>query len=378
MADNRLKQLGAAGVSVWLDYLDRDMLRTGKLRGKIDDYGLSGLTSNPSIFQEAVTSSTSYDEQLRQLVGEGTRDEKELFLAVAMRDIADAADTLKPVYERTEGRDGFVSIEVSPDLAYRTDETIQEAQRLFTTIGRKNVLIKVPATPPGLAAIERLTAEGINVNITLLFSVPRYEEVADAYLKGLEARVAAGTPVAGIASVASFCVSRVDTLVDSMLDGKLAPATSGGERDRLRALRGRAAVANARLAYSRFGAIFSGSRFAALAEKGARIQRLLWGSTSAKDPAYSDVKYVEELIGPDLVNTMPEKTMHAFLDHGTVRRTIDEDPDTLAAYFMELATIGIRMEEVAVVLEKEGVKKFSDSYFDLLGEIAEKRDRFAK
>jgi len=370
MSGNSLLGLKEAGQSVWIDYLSRDLINTDELKKLMDEDGVNGVTSNPSIFQKAIEGSDSYDGQLKELVAGGLRDEKELFLKVATKDVGDAADMLLPVYEETGGRDGFVSIEVSPDLAYDTEKTISEARRLFETVGRKNILIKVPATIPGLAAIERLIADGVNVNVTLLFSVERYRAVAEAYMKGLEKRAGQGKPLGGIASVASFFVSRVDTLVDKLLDER-----AKGEAKRLR---GKAAVANARLAYREFERLVSGKRWKSLEQKGAKVQRLLWGSTSTKDPAYSDIKYVTELIGPDTVNTMPEDTMMAFRDHGKARPVIGEGLDEAEALFGELDGLGIDMEVVTDRLEKEGVKKFSDSFFDVLEKVAGKRDRMLK
>jgi len=370
MSGNSLLGLKEAGQSVWIDYLSRDLINSGELGRLIEEDGVSGVTSNPSIFQKAIEGSDAYDGQLRELVAGGARDEKEIFLNMAMKDVGDAADLLLPVYEKTGGKDGFVSIEVSPDLAYETEKTVAEAHRLFDTLGRKNILIKVPATVPGLAAIERLTADGVNVNVTLLFSVDRYRAVAEAYMKGLVKRIGRDRPLDGIASVASFFVSRVDTLVDKLL--KEHP------REQADRLRGKAAVANARLAYSEFRRLISGKRWGALGSNGANVQRLLWGSTSTKDPAYSDIKYVTELIGPDTVNTMPEDTMTAFKDHGIPKAAIGNRLDEADALFEELEDLGIGMEDVAGRLEREGVKKFSDSFFDVLNKVAGKRDRMLK
>jgi transaldolase/glucose-6-phosphate isomerase len=283
---------------------------------------------------------------------------------------------LWPVYQSTKGLDGFVSIEVSPDLAYNTEVTIAEARRLFSTIGKKNILVKVPATKQGLPAIEQLTSEGVNVNITLLFSVKRYEEVAEAYLRGLEKRANHGKPIHEITSVASFFVSRVDTLTDKLLEGRISSAGSKAEKDKISSLLGRAAVANAKIAYKRYKGIFAGKRFGAVKEKGGRIQRLLWGSTGTKNPKYSDIKYVQELIGPDSINTMPETTMMAFKDHGQVKITIEDSLEEAERLFPELRSIGIDINEVAEQVEREGVQLFSDSFFSVLKEIAKKRDSF--
>ena len=373
---NALMELKAAGQSVWIDYLSRELIRSGELRRLIKDYGICGVTSNPTIFQKAIEGSNLYDGQLQKLVAGGMRNAKELFLALAMEDVKDAADLLLPVYESTGGRDGFVSIEVSPDLAYDTHATIEEALKLYTAIGRKNVLVKVPATKEGLPAIERLTAEGVNVNVTLLFSVRRYGEVMDAYVRGIEDRAGLGLSLDKISSVASFFVSRVDTMVDGMLDKMAAAAGTKEERSHLMGLRGKAAVANAKIAYKAFRDEFTSPGFLRLKEHGARMQRLLLASSSTKDPAYSDVKYVEEQIGQGTVNTMPEETIEAFADHGHVAPTLEAGLDRAKAAIKELALVGIDIEDVATRLEGEGVKKFADSYFDLLDKIGAKRDAF--
>jgi transaldolase/glucose-6-phosphate isomerase len=376
MGANPLIDLKNLGVSVWFDYLSRDHINSGKLKSLVDEDGLSGVTSNPTIFMKAITGSTEYDEPLRDMIKKGQNDPKELFLGLALRDIADAADILWPVYQQSSGRNGFISIEVSPDLAYDTDATVKEARRLFSTIGKKNILVKVPATKEGLPAIEELISEGVNVNVTLLFSIKRYEEVMEAYIKGLERRLGNGLPVGEVSSVASFFVSRVDTLADKLLDGKLSNAGSEAEKERIKGLMGKAAVANAKLAYRKYREVFSGERFSTLKEKGAHIQCLLWGSTGTKNPSYSNIKYVEEIIGPDIINTMPEKTMKAFKDHGNARATIEEGLDEAEAVFRDLGSLGIDMDQVTQQLEDEGVKLFSDSFFSLLKEIAEKRDAF--
>lgn len=370
MGANPLHELEKLGVSVWLDYLSRDIINSGKLKGLVAEDGLSGVTSNPTIFMKAITGSTEYDSPLKEMIEKGERDPKELFLGLALRDIADAADILRPVYMKDRGSNGFISIEVSPDLAYDTGATIKEARRLFSAIGKKNILIKVPATREGLPAIEELISEGVNVNVTLLFSIKRYEEVMEAYIRGLERRLEAGLPVGEVFSVASFFVSRVDTLVDKLLEKKL----SGPEKDRAEGLMGKAAVASAKLAYRKYREVFSGKRFSALKENGARIQRLLWGSTGTKNPAYSDIKYVEEIVGRDMINTMPETTMEAFKDHGNARATIEEGLEEAEAAFRGLEALGIDMDKVTQELEDEGVKLFSDSFFSLLKEIAAKRD----
>jgi transaldolase/glucose-6-phosphate isomerase len=374
MKENPIQKLKEIGQSIWLDNLSRHLMDSGELKRLIEEDGLTGITSNPTIFQKAISGSKDYDASLRAFLKKRTLDEKELFWGLAFEDISRAADMLLPVYQRSGGKDGFVSIEVSPDLAYDTEKTIGEAKRLFSTLGKKNVLIKVPATKPGLPAIERLTAEGINVNVTLLFSVNRYEEVMEAYLRGLESRVRQSQPTRQISSVASFFVSRVDTLADKLLEARLSSASSEAEKQKIKSLFGKAAVANAKLAYKKYKAVFSGSRFLAL--KGSNLQRILWGSTGTKNPKYSDIKYVQELIGPESINTVPEATLKAFMDHGQARVTIHESLEEAERLFGELKSAGVDINQVTDVLEKEGVKLFSDSFFSLLKEIAQKRDSF--
>jgi transaldolase len=368
-----LKEIGQ---SVWLDNLSRKLIHSGELKRLIDEHGVSGITSNPTIFQKAISGSTDYDSSLRRMIDKGVKDEKELFLELAMEDVSEAADFLWPTYRSANGQDGFVSIEVSPDLAYETDATISEARRLFSTLGKKNILVKVPGTKEGVPAIEQLTSEGVNVNVTLLFSTERFEEIAEAYLKGLEKRVSQGQPIDEIASVASFFVSRVDTLTDKLLDARLSSATSKAEKDKIANLFGKAAVANAKIAYEKYKGIFSQKRFLALKAKGGHIQRILWGSTGTKNPKYSDIKYVEELIAPDSINTLPETTIKAFQDHGEVKVAIHNGLKEAEKLFPELKSMGIDIREVTGQLEKDGVQLFSDSFFALLGEIAKKRDSF--
>jgi len=376
MTPNALIRLDEIGQSVWLDNLSRSLINSGELKRLIDEDGLRGITSNPTIFQKAILGSGDYDLFLRRMLDQGIRDEKELFLGLAFEDISRAADLLWPIYQSTNGLDGFVSIEVSPDLAYDTDATIAEARRLFKTIGKKNILVKVPGTNQGLPAIEQLVSDGVNVNVTLLFSVNRYEEVVEAYLRGLEARTRRGQPIYEIASVASFFVSRVDTLTDKLLESRLSLAASKAEKEKIESLLGKAAVANAKIAYKKYENIFSDKRFLTLKAKGGQIQRLLWGSTGTKNPRYRDIKYVEELIAPDSINTMPEKTMMAFKDHGQTRTTIADHLEEAERIFEDLKSVGIDINDVTEQLEAEGVKLFSDSFFSLLEEIAKKRDSF--
>jgi len=376
MNKNPLIGLKEIGQSVWLDNLSRKLIRSGELKRLIEEDGVSGITSNPTIFQKAISGSTDYDSSLQRMINKGVKSEKELFLGLAMEDVSDAADLLWPTYQSANGQDGFVSIEVSPDLAYDTPATISEARRLFSTLGKKNILVKVPGTKQGVPAIEELTSEGVNVNVTLLFSTERYEEIAEAYLKGLERRASKGQPIDEIASVASFFVSRVDTLTDKLLETRFSSATSKAEKDKIASLFGKAAVANAKIAYKKYRSIFSGKRFLTLKGKGGHIQRILWGSSGTKNPKYSDIKYVEELIAADSINTLPEAIIKAFKDHGQPKITITDGLKEAEKLFPELKSMGIDIREVTDQLEKEGVQLFSDSFFALLKEIAKKRDSF--
>jgi transaldolase len=366
-----LRLLHDHGQSVWLDDISRRLLDSGKLRTLVENGEVWGLTSNPTIFDKAIGESGDYDASLRALVKGGQRGTA-VYEALITRDIQDAADILRPAYDATRGVDGRVSLEVSPKLAYDTAATIEEARRLHRTVGRPNLFIKVPATRDGLPAIATLIGEGISVNVTLIFGLRRYGEVMEAYLSGLETLARAGRPLAEVASVASFFVSRVDTLVDKLLEQRIAAAKDPAEQAALRELLGKAAVANARLAYEQFQQIFAGSRWETLRAKGARVQRPLWASTSTKNPAYSDVKYVEELIGPHTVNTMPLSTLEAFRDHGRVRDTIAEDLEGQRQVFARLAAVGIDMEKVAEQLEDEGVKSFAKSFDELAATIEQR------
>ena len=374
MAENPLEALNDLGQCVWLDNLYRDLITSGSLMHMMNDDGITGITSNPTIFQKAISGSAAYDESMKIMLGKGITDAKELFLGLAMEDVSRAADILHSVYGKSKCLSGYVSIEVSPDLAHDTRGTIKEALHLFSAINKKNILVKVPATKEGLPAIEELTSSGVNVNVTLLFSIERSKEVAEAYIRGLEQRLRNKEQINEITSVASFFVSRVDTLVDKLLEQRIA-SSPGEEKNRLTALLGKAAVANAKLAYREYQGIFTSPRFLSLKEKGAHVQRLLWGSTGTKNPKYSDIKYVDELIAPDTINTMPEATLNAFKDHGKAKITIGEHMDEAEGVFRELESLGISMKEVTDQLEKEGVKTFADSYFALLDEIAKRRDR---
>jgi transaldolase len=356
---NRLRQLHDAGVSIWLDTLSRDLLDSGRFAALVDDFAVSGATSNPTIFAKAITASDRYDGQLRSLLSSGVVDPRELFFAVALDDVRRAAAVLAPVHERTAGDDGFISFECTPDLVDDTEGTIAQATDLWQRLDLPNVLIKVPATRAGVGAIEELTARGVNVNVTLLFSVERYEEVIEAYLRGLERRVAAGEAIDRIASVASFFVSRVD----SKADAALAPGSP---------VRGQVAIANAHLAYRRYLERFAGERWRALQERGARPQRPLWASTGTKDPGYSDVLYVEQLVAPGVINTMPEQTLRAFADHGEVAVTLGADLDAPEAVLRAAAAGGVDLHAITAELEHEGVAAFCDSYRQLLSCIESK------
>jgi len=359
---NRLQALHDAGVSIWLDTLSRKLLVSGRFAELIADAAVTGATSNPTIFVKAITGSDLYDDQLRDAVESGLRGPQELFFELALDDVRRAAHRLRPTYDATGGRDGFISFECTPDLADDTHATIQQAIGLWRRIGRSNVMIKVPATEAGIPAIEELTACGVNVNVTLLFSLARYEQAIDAYLAGLERRAAAGEPVDGVASVASFFVSRVDAKVDPLL-----PQDS--------ALRGHVAIANAHRAYARYSERFADDRWLKLAQLGARPQRPLWASTGTKDPAYSDVLYVEELIAPQVVNTMPEATLRAFADHGNVDGQLGADTSAADETLAGARELGVDLDAITAELEREGVRAFCDSYHQLLDCIEAKLER---
>jgi transaldolase len=358
---NRLEQLHDAGVSIWLDTLSRELLDSGGFAELVADCAVTGATSNPTIFAKAITGSDAYDDQLQAAVASGVRNPQELFFELALDDVRDAADVLRPAYDASEGRDGFVSFECTPDLADDTAATVAQALELWNRLARPNVMIKVPATEAGIPAIEELTARGVNVNITLLFSVARYEQVIDAYMAGLQRRVTDGEHVDAIASVASFFVSRVDTKADALL-----PADSR--------LRGRLAIANAHRAYGRYRERFADERWGPLSGAGARAQRPLWASTGTKDPAYSDVLYVEELIAPDVVNTMPEATLRAFADHGEVTRSIGESTEAAEQILRDADRVGIDLAAITAQLEREGVQSFCASYDELIDRIKTKTE----
>jgi transaldolase len=364
MAKSNLHALSELGQSVWIDFLSREMIHGGELERRMRDDAVVGVTSNPTIFQKAISSGDAYDEQLKELLEEHF-DGVEAFFQLAERDVSDACDLLRPVWEATAGRDGYVSIEVDPNLGYETKPSFDQAKKLHETIDRPNLFVKIPGTEPGLPAIEDSIAEGRSINVTLIFSIERHAEVAEAYIRGVEQLIDAGGDPSRVASVASFFVSRVDTEADKRLEEI--------GTDEALALRGKLAVANAKLAYQRYLELFSTDRWRELELKGASRQRCLWASTSVKNPAYRDTLYVEELIGPETVNTMPEETIEAFQDHGRVALTLERDVDEAKRVFEEIAKVGVDYADVTEVLEKEGVEKFSDSFSELLDGIRDKR-----
>lgn len=363
--------------SPWLDFIRRDMLLDGGLKRYVDEDGIRGVTANPTIFEKAIGAGTDYDEQIRKLVQEGVAV-ADLFEHIALADIRSACDILRPVYDASDGADGFVSIEVSPEKAFDTEATVAEAKRWWARIDRPNLLVKIPATEEGLPAIERCLAEGVSINITLIFAIEFYERVMEAYLCALEQRVAAGSDVRNVNSVASFFVSRVDSACDKLLDAKIASATSDADRAKLQGLLGKAAVANARVAYRRFLDAFGTARFEKLRAKGARVQRPLWASTGTKNTAYSDILYVQELIGPDTVNTMPPATIDAFRDHGVARRTIDEGYADAERVLADLASAGISMQDVTEQLQTEGVGAFVKSFREIGETVSKKAAEIAR
>ncbi len=372
MSANPLKMLRELGQSVWYDYIRRDIYTTGKLEKLIREDGLAGMTSNPTIFQKAIAETELYDEDIRRFAQEGNKI-TQIFDRLAVEDVRRAADVFHRVYEETSGDDGFVSIEVGPKLAHDTEATIAEARRLWRECGRENVMVKIPGTKEGVPAIRACLEEGININITLLFSIERYREVMEAFLSAMEERVKSGRPVEKIRSVASFFVSRVDTNADKKLDAIAKDASTSEERRRrAKELRGQLAIANARLAYQAWGEVLGGSRFVALRGKGVRTQRPLWASTSTKDPAYPELYYVEALIAPDTVDTMPPETFDAYRARGNPKVRIHDDLDAARAAFRGLAQVGIDERQIFRELEEDGVKKFSDSFDALMKALAEK------
>lgn len=369
MKDNLLKKLEVFGQSIWLDYIQRNLMTSGKLKRLIEQDGLGGMTSNPAIFEKAIAQSHDYDEDIRAMALDG-KGAAEIYEALSQRDVQSAADEFRLVYDKTDGKDGYVSLEVNPHLAHDTLGTIEEARRLWTNLNRPNVLVKVPATIEGLPAIQQLISEGINVNVTLLFGLPRYRRVAEAYLAGIEARAAQGMPIKPVASVASFFVSRIDTLVDSVLGKRIEQGEK--EEDAVKQVQGQVAVASAKMAYHIYKDIFGGDRFKALADKGARPQRLLWASTGVKNPNFSDVKYIDLLIGPDTVNTVPVETLDAYRDHGHPKARLGHDWERASWVLERLAELGIDIDRITQQLEDEGVDKFNKPFDKLMDTLKER------
>jgi transaldolase/glucose-6-phosphate isomerase len=368
-ATHPLQALLTYGQSMWLDYIRRDLITSGSLKKMIADDGLRGMTSNPSIFEKAIADSSLYDDMLQSLAARPDLDTTARYEQIAIRDIQGAADLLRPVYDSSNFRDGYVSLEVSPLLAMKTQETIDEARRLWKAVNRENVMIKIPGTAEGLPAIRQAIGEGININVTLLFAQEVYEKVADAHISGLEDLAKRGGNLKKTCGVASFFISRIDSLVDSMINDKLKTATDAQQQALLKSLLGKVAIANGKLTYLRYQRIFSGPRWQALAAQGAQTQRVLWASTSTKNPAYRDVMYVEELIGPDTVDTMPPATIEAFRDHGRLRNSLTEDVAGAQNVMDNLARTGISIKEVTTKLTEDGVKLFADAFHKLLAAV---------
>ena len=370
---NPLLELKKHGQSVWYDNLNRELIISGALQRMVDDDGVSGGTSNPSIFEKAVNTGNAYDEHLRKLVDEGP-ELPDIYDELTVTDVQQSADLFRAIYDHTAGADGFASLEVSPLIANDTQASIDAAHRLFRELDRPNAMIKIPGTPEGLPAIEQCLADGLNINITLLFGVENYEQVAWAYVSALEKRRAAGQPVDRIASVASFFVSRVDSLSDEKLQKKIESASGDSERAELKSLLGKAGIANAKIAYAKYQEVFSSPRWKALEDAGARVQRCLWASTSTKNPDYRDVMYIEELIGPDTINTMPQSTLDAFREHGVVAPTLERGVDDAFATIRRLEEVGISFRSVTDELQVDGVRLFSESFAKANDSIRNKRD----
>jgi transaldolase len=369
MKDNSLKKLGSLGQSIWLDYIRRDLIAGGKLRRLIEEDGLRGMTSNPSIFEKAIAESNIYDRDIRDLALEN-KDVKAIYETLSQRDVRNAADEFRNVYEKTDGKDGYVSLEVNPHLAHDTKGTIEEARRLWVALNRPNVLIKVPATENGLPAIRQLISEGININVTLLFGLPRYRQVAEAYIAGLEARAAQGKPIKKIASVASFFLSRIDTLLDPLVEKFIE---SAGEKTEIaKKVHGQVAIASAKTAYQIYKEIFISDRFKILTDKGALVQRLLWASTSTKNPNYNDIKYIEPLIGPDTISTVPPEVIDAYRDHGDPKSLLEQNADEALWVLDRLPELGINIDKMTQQLEDEGIKKFDEPFDKLMKALTKK------
>ena len=370
--ENRLLQLQRFGQSPWFDYISRPLIAGGGLKRMVDRDGLGGVTSNPSIFEKALGAGADYDREILELAHQGLSAAR-IFDRLAIDDVRAACDVLAPVYLGTGGADGFVSIEVSPELAYDTGGTIAEAQRIFTAVDRPNVMVKIPGTKEGAPAVRASLEAGLNINITLLFSMSQYEAVAEAYMDALEERLRRNMTLRGTSSVASFFVSRVDTLGDALLDERLAATSDVGERRRLEALKGRAAVANSKLVYERFQSYLKARRWQLLAPAGAKVQRVLWASTSTKNPAYKDTMYVDELIGEHTINTLPEATWKAFREHGTAARSVDKHLDEAHRVLRELASVGIGMEKIGAQLQEQGIDLFTKAFDGIISHVEEKR-----
>ena len=369
MKTNPLTELGTLGQSIWLDYIRRDLIASGGLRRLLEKDGLRGMTSNPSIFEKAIADSHDYDEDIRGMALQGKGAEA-IYEGLSQRDVKSAADEFRPVYDATDGKDGYVSLEVNPHLAHDTKGTIEEARRLWVALDRPNVFIKVPATAKGLPAIQQLISEGININVTLLFGLPRYRQVVEAYIAGIEARVTQGKVVKNVASVASFFISRIDTLVDSLLEKLIARGGKGA--DLASKAQGQVAIASAKMAYQIYKESFASDRFGKLAAQGARVQRLLWASTSTKNPNYRDVKYVEALIGPDTVNTAPLETLDAYRDHGVPEARLEQGVEEARRVLERLPELGINIDTVTRQLEDEGVDKFNKPFNKLMETVAQR------
>ena len=370
---NPLVELQKQGQSVWYDNIDRSQLTSGQFKTMLDADGILGVTANPTIFEKSISAGHAYDDQITQLIKEG-KSTNEIYEAVVIKDIRTVADLLRPIYEQSEGKDGYVSLEVSPKLANDTDGTIAEAKRFWGMVERPNLMIKIPATPAGVPAIHEVISSGINVNVTLIFSIEAYRNVTEAYISALEARHSRGEDIKKLASVASFFISRVDTLVDKLLEDKIKASSNEGEKAQLKALEGKAAIANARIVYQDFKKIFGTARFETLKQAGAHVQRPLWASTSTKNPAYRDVLYAEELVGPDTVDTMPLETINSFRDHGKPRFSIEDDIPGSQAALDALEKQGIHYKEVTQQLLDEGVKKFADSFHQLFEGVDSKKN----
>jgi transaldolase len=363
MEKNKLKGIHALGQSIWLDLFDREMMNNGNLKSYIENDDVRGLTSNPSIFAKAISESADYDEDIKTLSKQKTSSD-DIFWDIAIKDIQRAADIFKPVYERSKGTDGFVSLEVSPHLARDTDGTIKQAMELWKSVSRKNVMIKIPGTKEGLPAIKKCISEGLNINVTLLFGLPRYQEVVEAYISGLEDRLKAGNSIDHIVSVSSFFLSRIDVMIDPLLEGK-----------GLGNLKGEVAIASAKKAYEIYKNIFNGERFNALEKKGAERQRVLWASTSSKDPAFTDTKYVEALIGPETVDTIPLNTLEAFRDHGKAENMLEKNMDKATSILTQVKEKGINIDTITQKLEDEGVEKFKKAFQEIIDAIENQKKK---